>query len=103
MKTFRSDINGSEKKHLPSEPTPHAENEPATGAEDTEMNSQIEVEAPTSAAADEASADPATATPASSSKSKARRKSAGIPEHKSKKLNRKASKMKMSHADAKPG
>jgi PWWP domain len=41
-------------------------------------------------------------TPASAGKSKARRKS-GIPEHKGKKLNKKASKAKMSHSDAKPG
>jgi len=55
------------------------------------------------AAVGEGPTDPAATTPASGSKSKARRKSAGVPEHKSKKLNKKASKVKMSHADAKPG
>jgi hypothetical protein len=43
------------------------------------------------------------ATPASNSKSKSRRKSAGVPEHKTKKPNKKASKAKLSHIDAKPG
>jgi hypothetical protein len=54
-------------------------------------------------AADE-SAEPTVDTPASAGKSKAplRRKSGGIPEHK-KKLNKKASKAKMTHTDAKPG
>jgi hypothetical protein len=48
------------------------------------------------------SADAAVDTQASASKSNARRKSGGVPEHK-KKLNRKASKAKMTHTDAKPG
>ena len=39
----------------------------------------------------------------SKSNSKARRKSGGVPEHKNKKLNKKASKAKMTHVDAKPG
>ncbi|RKF81744.1 putative pwwp domain-containing protein [Golovinomyces cichoracearum] len=39
----------------------------------------------------------------SRSKPKARRKSSGVPEHKSKKLNKKASKAKMTHINAKPG
>jgi PWWP domain len=43
------------------------------------------------------------ATPASGNKSKSRRKSAGVPEHKTKKPNKKASKAKLSHIDAKPG
>jgi len=42
-------------------------------------------------------------TSAPADKSKTRRKSGGIPEHKSKKLNKKASKAKMTHIDAKPG
>ena len=37
------------------------------------------------------------------SKSNARRKSGGIPEHKSRKLNKKQSKAKLTHTDAKPG
>jgi hypothetical protein len=53
-------------------------------------------------AADE-SAEPTADTPASAGKSKARRKSGGVPEHKGKKLNKKASKAKMTHSDAKPG
>jgi hypothetical protein len=53
-------------------------------------------------AADE-SVEPTDDTPASVGKSKARRKSGGIPEHKGKKLNKKASKAKMTHSDAKPG
>ena len=40
---------------------------------------------------------------ASAGNSKARRKSGGIPEHKGKKLSKKASKAKMTHIDAKPG
>jgi hypothetical protein len=40
---------------------------------------------------------------ASANKSKARRKSGGVLEHKGKKLNKKASKAKMNHIDAKPG
>ncbi|EDO01960.1 hypothetical protein SS1G_04435 [Sclerotinia sclerotiorum 1980 UF-70] len=46
-------------------------------------------------------ADAAAGTPASASKSKGRRKS-GVPEHK-KKLNKKQSKAKLTHTDAKPG
>jgi hypothetical protein len=49
------------------------------------------------------SAESTTDTPASASKAKPRRKSGGIPEHKGKKLNKKASKAKMTHSDAKPG
>ncbi|QSZ35072.1 hypothetical protein DSL72_007936 [Monilinia vaccinii-corymbosi] len=46
-------------------------------------------------------ADAAAGTPSSASKSKGRRKS-GVPEHK-KKLNKKQSKAKLTHTDAKPG
>lgn len=42
-------------------------------------------------------------SPATADKSKGRRKSGGVPEHKTKKLAKKASKAKMTHADAKPG
>ena len=52
-------------------------------------------------AADE-SADFEVDTPALVDKSKARRKSGAVPEHK-KKLNKKASKAKMTHIDAQPG
>ena len=47
--------------------------------------------------------DATTGTPASAGKSKGRRKSGVIPEHRNKKLNKKASKAKMTHVDAKPG
>ncbi|KAI6249548.1 hypothetical protein HI914_01701 [Erysiphe necator] len=36
-------------------------------------------------------------------KSKARRRSSGVPEHRTKKINKKASKAKLTHIDAKPG
>jgi hypothetical protein len=49
------------------------------------------------------SVDGLLATPASASKGKGRRKSGGVPEHKSKKLSRKPSKLKMTHVDAQPG
>ncbi|RKF59072.1 putative pwwp domain-containing protein [Erysiphe neolycopersici] len=39
----------------------------------------------------------------SANKSKARRKSSGVPEHRTKKINKKPSKAKMTHIDAKPG
>jgi len=51
----------------------------------------------------EDSAEPIVDTPASASKSTGRRKSGGVPEHKGKKLNKKASSAKMTHTDAKPG
>lgn len=56
-------------------------------------------------AADESilSASGAVDTPGGGDKSKGRRKSGGVPEHKTKKLNKKASKAKMTHTDAKPG
>lgn len=53
-------------------------------------------------AAVDGSAAPAAATPASAGKSKTRRKSSGIPEHKSKKP-KKTAKTLNSHVDAKPG
>lgn len=57
------------------------------------------------ALADEPAGDAADSTEASGTKSnsKARRKSGGVPEHKNKKLNKKASKAKMTHIDATPG
>lgn len=49
------------------------------------------------------SAETTPATPATASKLNARRKSSVVSEHNKKKLNRKQSKAKMSHLDAKPG
>jgi len=67
--------------------------------EDVEMEDiKTEESAPDAA---EASAGPVD-TQAAGDKSKARRKSGGVPEHK-KKLNKKASKAKMTHIEAKPG
>jgi hypothetical protein len=65
-----------------------------------EKEGDMDAPATTADAQDDASGE-AAATP-SNSKGKARRKS-GVPEHKSKKLNKKASKAKMSHVDASPG
>jgi hypothetical protein len=96
MIILHSDTNGAEIKHT-------TEQSNTAEAIDTKMDIETKEDEPSSAAVGEGSADPATATPTSGSKSKARRKSAGVPEHKSKKLNKKASKVKMSHADAKPG
>jgi hypothetical protein len=50
----------------------------------------------------DASVDPPVDASASADKSKARRKSGTVPEHK-KKLNKKQSKAKMTHTDAQPG
>lgn len=53
------------------------------------------------------STDYGSGTPASVAKAKAkggnRRKSTGVPEHKGKKLNKKASTTRLTHTDAKPG
>ncbi|RDW67705.1 hypothetical protein BP6252_09101 [Coleophoma cylindrospora] len=49
------------------------------------------------------SVEPAEGTPASANKFKGRRKSGGVPEHKGKKLSKKASIAKITHADAQPG
>lgn len=78
------------------------EDKPATIAEDITMKDDIEPDDAVPAA-DEPSEAAAADTPSSAGKSKApRRKSGGVPEHK-KKLNKKASKAKMTHTDAKPG
>jgi hypothetical protein len=103
MKILTSDTNGAEIKHTTQESTNTTEQNNTAEAIDTKMDIETKEDEPSSAAVGEGSTDPATATPISGSKSKARRKSAGVPEHKSKKLNKKASKVKMSHADAKPG
>lgn len=69
---------------------------PATSQEDTEME---DTKANDAAPAAEESSTPTAGKSASSSK--ARRKSGGVPEHKGKKVNKKA--VKMTHTDAKPG
>jgi len=71
--------------------------------EDTEMADSTKYDDDDAAPAADGSAEPAPTTPASAGKAKPRRKSGGIPEHKGKKLNKKASKAKMTHTDAKPG
>lgn len=103
MKTLHSDTNGAEIKHVAQESTNTTEQSKTTNAMDIEMDTETKEDEHSSAVVAEGPTDPATATPASGSKFKARRKSAGVPEHKAKKLNKKASKVKMSHADAKPG
>jgi hypothetical protein len=71
----------------------------AEKAVDTEMKDAAE-----SAEGAESTAPPAGKTPATpSDKNKSRRKSAGASESKAKKLNKKASKAKIVHLDAKPG
>ncbi|TGO62949.1 hypothetical protein BCON_0016g00420 [Botryotinia convoluta] len=74
---------------------------PADG-DDAELKGEEQSEDGAPAADESAElADAAASTPASASKSKGRRKS-GVPEHK-KKLNKKQSKAKLTHTDAKPG
>jgi hypothetical protein len=106
MEIFYSDTNAStENKDTTQNSTNTTEEIAVKSTEDTEMDKRVEADDANAApdATGEGSADPATATPASTSKSKARRKSSGVPEHKNKKLNKKASKAKMAHIDAKPG
>lgn len=92
-------VNGTTDKQPISSDT--TRDKPKTTNEDVEMKEDIKQnEAAT--ALDEA-ADPTIVTPTSDGKSKARRKSGGVPEHKNKKLNRKASKAKITHTNAKPG
>lgn len=75
-------------------------NKPTTTQEDTEMKDDTKEGASADA---EGSAEPTSGTSASANKPQARRKSGGVPEHKGKKLNKKASKAKLTHIDAKPG
>jgi hypothetical protein len=77
------------------------QNNPTPSREDVEMadSTKLDDTVPTA----DGSAESTTGTPASAGKAKPRRKSGGIPEHKGKKLNKKASKAKMVHSDAKPG
>ena len=101
MKTLHSDSNAfSENRNTTQDSTTTTEENAVKNAGNTEIDKKAEAGDATVAAAGEGSADPATA---SASKSKARRKSSGVPEHKNKKLNKKASKAKMAHTDAKPG
>lgn len=64
---------------------------------------QENIDASDAATATSDLAEPGAGTAALAEGSKARRKSGGVPEHKTKKLNKKASKAKMTHVDAKPG
>ena len=72
-----------------------------TADEDTEMKDDVKPE--DTALPSDGSVEPVVSTPASAGKIKGHRKSGGIPEHKGKKLNKKASKAKITHIDAKPG
>ena len=67
------------------------------------MSSDIKADEATSVAAPTDDAALSIEALGSKSNTKARRKSGGVPEHKNKKLNRKGSKAKMTHTDAKPG
>ncbi|KFY49092.1 hypothetical protein V495_00740 [Pseudogymnoascus sp. VKM F-4514 (FW-929)] len=78
--------------------------------EDNEAKAPAEDEKPAETATENGTKDDVAdtgaevaATPASASKSKARRKSSGVPEHKGRKLNKKESKAKMSNIHAQPG
>jgi len=86
-------------KHAGSPKSP-SEDKPAALQGDAEME---DIKTSDAAPAIAESSTAAVDTPASGDKSKSRRKSGGIPEHKSKKLNKKASKAKMTHIDAQPG
>lgn len=76
--------------------------QPSTTQEDIEMK-----DAPLPSDTAEAtieSSEPAAPAPTSAAKAKTpRRKSGGVPEHKGKKLNKKASAAKLTHTDAQPG
>lgn len=78
------------------------QDQPSTTREDIEMK-----DAPVPSDAAEApaeSSEPAAPAPTSAAKAKTpRRKSGGVPEHKGKKLNKKASAAKLTHTDAQPG
>jgi hypothetical protein len=75
---------------------------PATIQDDVEMNDE-DIKADDAAPGADEAVDTSTDTPIFGAKSKGRRKSTGVPEHKGKKLNKKASKAKMTHIDATPG
>ncbi|KAH7416948.1 PWWP domain-containing protein [Cadophora sp. MPI-SDFR-AT-0126] len=79
-----------------------AQDKPATSQEDFEMKEDTKIDDAAPVAAE--SSEIATGTPVSAAKAKGgKRKSTGVPEHKGKKLNKKASTAKMTHTDAKPG
>lgn len=84
----------------PATPQRASKDGPVTASQDVEMKD-------TTKEHDAASGEPidgTVETPVSGSKAKApRRKSGGVPEHKGKKLNKKASKAKITHSDAQPG
>ena len=86
-------------KHAASPKSP-SEDKPAAGQGGVEKQ-DIKTSGVAPAVAESSSATVDTLTPAD--KSKSRRKSSTVPEHKSKKLNKKASKAKMTHIDAQPG
>lgn len=77
----------------------------AAGSEDTEMKN-MEAVPDTVASGSEQPAVPVTPTPVSAKKASngsSKRKSSGVPEHKTKKLNKKRSKPAITHLDAQPG
>ncbi|KAK0118791.1 hypothetical protein ONS95_007671 [Cadophora gregata] len=79
-----------------------AQDKPATSPHDVEMKDDTKTDDAAPVAAD--SSEIAIETPVSAAKAKGgKRKSTGVPEHKGKKLNKKASTAKMTHTDAKPG
>jgi hypothetical protein len=80
---------------------PGAANEGAETKEDAAKQEDIKTDDAAPATTD--LADQGADAQASGGNSKARRKSGGVPEHKNKKLSKKASKAKMTHIDAKPG
>lgn len=78
------------------------QDKPTTTQEDAEMKDDSQPEGDAPVAAD--SSEIAVGTLATAAKAKGgKRKSSGVPEHKGKKLNKKASTAKMTHTDAKPG
>lgn len=97
----RSAISEEEANDKEITPSNVTQDNPALPREDVEMADSIKLDDAVPTA--DGSAESTTDTPASAGKAKPRRKSGGIPEHKGKKLNKKASKAKMTHSDAKPG
>ncbi|KAJ5038758.1 uncharacterized protein L3040_006438 [Drepanopeziza brunnea f. sp. 'multigermtubi'] len=79
------------------------QNNPAPGEEDSKMKDTAKPD--DTALAVTGPADVTVGTPASAAKNKGgnRRKSTGVPEHKGKKISKKASLSRLTHTDAKPG
>lgn len=78
---------------------------PAPAEQDTEMNDPEEPSASAASGSAQAAA-PTNGTPASSKKvgnGSSKKKSSGVPEHKTKKLNKKKSKAQLTQLDAQPG